>query len=249
MNEVVSAAPWPNPAGSTTAVAGTANYAIYATNAPPNLAPVVNAGSNLSTSTGSATLNGTVADDGVPAAPGAVTSVWTKVSGPGTVAFGNASSTSTTATFSAIGAYVLRLTAQDALSTASDDIAIDSTMTPYGAWLAGTFTPAQLADASISGPAADFDGDSLNTLLEYALNTSPLVASTAALPAVARNGQGLLTLTFLRARPELTYQVEGSSDLSAWSVIPGIPGAAGQYETVTDNATTTPRFLQLRVSQ
>jgi hypothetical protein len=49
---------------------------------------------------------------------------WSKVSGPGTVTFGNAALATTTATFSAPGAYVLRLTATSSAGSHADDIAI-----------------------------------------------------------------------------------------------------------------------------
>jgi K319-like protein len=63
-----------------------------------------------------APLDGTVTDDGLPS--GTVTSTWIKVSGPGTVTFGNGAAVDTTASFSLAGTYVLRLTADDgALST------------------------------------------------------------------------------------------------------------------------------------
>jgi hypothetical protein len=65
-----------------------------------------------------------VTDDGLPNPPGAVTTTWSKVSGPGTVTFGNASARATTATFSTAGSYTLRLTASDSVLSASDDIVI-----------------------------------------------------------------------------------------------------------------------------
>jgi len=47
------------------------------------------------------------------------------VSGPGSVQFGNATAVDTTATFSATGTYVLRLTANDGDQTAHDDLTVD----------------------------------------------------------------------------------------------------------------------------
>ena len=59
-------------------------------------APVVDAGPNRSlVLPNDAVLDGTVSDDGLPNPPGAVTTTWTQVSGPGTVTFGNASAIST----------------------------------------------------------------------------------------------------------------------------------------------------------
>ena len=91
---------------------------------PGNVAPAVNAGADqiLTLPATTASLAGTVTDDGLPG--GGVTTQWTKVSGPGTVTFGNAAAASTTASFSVQGAYVLQLTANDGAATASDTITI-----------------------------------------------------------------------------------------------------------------------------
>ena len=90
-----------------------------------NQAPSVNAGVDQTiTLPSSASLNGTVTDDGLPNPPGAVTTTWSKVSGPGTVNFGNANAVDTTASFSAAGTYVLRLTANDGALPNSDDATI-----------------------------------------------------------------------------------------------------------------------------
>src|SRR5206468_10424399 len=66
---------------------------------------------------------GTATDDGLPTPP-ALTATWSKVSGPGAVAFSNPNGLSTSATFSAAGTYVLRLTAYDGALSASDDVTI-----------------------------------------------------------------------------------------------------------------------------
>lgn len=69
-----------------------------------------------------AQLSGTVLDDGLPNPPGALTIAWSKLSGPGVVAFGSVANPSTTATFSEVGSYVLRLTASDGALTSHDDL-------------------------------------------------------------------------------------------------------------------------------
>ena len=90
-----------------------------------NQAPNVNAGVDVTiTLPASVTFNGTVTDDGLPNPPGAVTTTWSKVSGPGTVTFGNTSIVDTTATFSLAGTYVLRLTANDGTLTANDSVQV-----------------------------------------------------------------------------------------------------------------------------
>ena len=90
-----------------------------------NFAPLVDAGADRSIRlpVNTAALDGTVSDDGQPTGA-AVTQTWSKLSGPGTVTFANASATDTTATFSDAGAYVLRLTASDTDRTGWDDVTI-----------------------------------------------------------------------------------------------------------------------------
>ena len=90
-----------------------------------NTAPTADAGPDLAVSllTGS-TLAGSVSDDGLPGAPAALASNWTVISGPGTVTFADATAAQTTATFSAVGTYVLRLTANDSALSASDEATI-----------------------------------------------------------------------------------------------------------------------------
>lgn len=89
-----------------------------------NQAPVVNAGSNLAvTLPATAALDGSVSDDGLPELV-TVTTVWTKISGPGTVSFGNAAAIDTTASFSKAGTYVLRLTASDTQFSPFDEVQV-----------------------------------------------------------------------------------------------------------------------------
>ena len=107
-----------------------AKAAWLANTTPTNTAPVVNAGPDQSiTLPASASLDGTVTDDGRPNPPGTTSVTWTKVSGPGTVTFANPSAVDTTASFSAAGPYVLRLTATDGALTSSDDMTVTAAAT------------------------------------------------------------------------------------------------------------------------
>lgn len=93
-----------------------------------NAAPIVSAGDDQTvTLPEAATLNGAVTDDDLPTS--VVNSTWSLVSGPAAVTFGNANSPVTTATFTAPGTYVLRLTASDSQLSASDDVTV--TVNPY----------------------------------------------------------------------------------------------------------------------
>ena len=104
-----------------------------------NTAPVVGAGPDLSvTLPNPATLNGTVSDDGLPNPPATVTATWSKFSGPGTVSFADASKAATTATFTAAGDYVLRLTAYDGSLTTTDEVKVTAQATDTGTGGTGT---------------------------------------------------------------------------------------------------------------
>ena len=91
-----------------------------------NDAPSVGAGNDASITlpTNTSSLDGTVSDDGLPNPPATVTQTWSKQSGAGTVTFTNANAVDTTATFSTIGTYVLRLTASDSALSAYDEVAV-----------------------------------------------------------------------------------------------------------------------------
>jgi K319L-like, PKD domain len=88
-----------------------------------NRAPHVDAGPDQAIDLGAtATLDGTVSDDGLPS--GVLQISWSPVSGPGSVTFSTPDAEDTAATFSAAGEYVLRLTADDTALSASDDVRV-----------------------------------------------------------------------------------------------------------------------------
>ena len=72
----------------------------------------------------SANVDGLVTDDGDPDPPGQVDITWSRASGPGTVNFASPGSVATTASFSAPGSYVLRLSADDGQLATSDDVPV-----------------------------------------------------------------------------------------------------------------------------
>ena len=119
--------------------------------------PTVDAGPDqMITLPSPANLDGTVSDDGLPDPPAQVNTLWSKESGPGTVSFAVADAEDTTATFSAPGAYVLRLTADDGSLTNFDEVII----TVVGA---GGETTIEVSVSSKSDDAEE--GDSGNVSL------------------------------------------------------------------------------------
>ncbi len=93
-----------------------------------NQPPVVNAGADQTIIfPAAATLDATANDDGLPNPPGALTTTWSKVSGPGTVTFANANALQTTVNFSQAGVYVLSLTATDSQYPMVDEVTITVT--------------------------------------------------------------------------------------------------------------------------
>jgi hypothetical protein len=94
-------------------------------NSPGNTPPEVNAGVDQSISIDiQAALNGSAVDDGFPNPPGALTTQWSSVSGPGIVTFTDPSALVTSASFSAVGTYILRLSASDSELISYDEITI-----------------------------------------------------------------------------------------------------------------------------
>lgn len=99
-----------------------------------NQRPVVNAGPDRIVTMPTAALVDTVTDDGLPNPPGEVLETWSKVSGPGSVAFQVVNGgglfraarpmhdVEQSATFSLPGVYVLRLTGNDGQLSGIDDV-------------------------------------------------------------------------------------------------------------------------------
>ena len=96
-----------------------------------NQAPTVSAGADqvVTLSAGAspsavANLAGSASDDGLPNPPGALSLTWSKSSGPGSVAFGDASMATTPATFTVAGTYMLQLSAFDGALTSTSTMRV-----------------------------------------------------------------------------------------------------------------------------
>jgi uncharacterized protein YjiK len=189
-----------------------------------NQAPVVNAGPDQTvTLPASATLNGTVSDDGLPNPPGMVTTTWSQVSGPGTVTFGNAGAVNTTASFSTVGVYTLRLTAKDGAVSITDDVVITATLNQAPLVNAGP-------DQSITLPrSAVLDG----TVSDDGLPTPPSL--TTAWSKVSGPG----TVTFGNANAvdtTATFSVAGAYTLR----LTAFDGALSSFDEITIKVSNPP---------
>ncbi|MEX2044158.1 MAG: LamG-like jellyroll fold domain-containing protein, partial [Opitutus sp.] len=93
--------------------------------AGPNLAPIVSAGPDqfMPGIAQVVALSGTADDDGLPDG-NVLQSLWSRLSGPGNVIFGDSAAPATTATFDQPGIYVLQLEADDGLTRTTDTVEI-----------------------------------------------------------------------------------------------------------------------------
>lgn len=91
-----------------------------------------------------------------------------------------------------------------------------SALTASESWRAANFGTS--ANTGNAADTADPDADGLTNLVEYALGLNPLVATNSGLPLIA-SSETEWTYTYTRPadRSDLTYAVEFSTDLAAWT--------------------------------
>jgi hypothetical protein len=133
----------------------------------------------------------------------------------------------------------------------------------YGLFKATWFDVAQQADAALSGPEADPDGDGLPNLLAYSAGLDPWASTASSAEASPRlqlaDDHLTLAYTRMRAAADLDYAVEVSGDLARWDSGPAHTTEIARTTMdqtrdkveVRDNlalADQTPRFMRLRVT-
>jgi hypothetical protein len=145
------------------------------------------------------------------------------------------------------GLYYYRLAATNAAGSSDYAYANAATWTSLQAWRQYFF-----GTISNSGPAADTAdpaGDGVANLLKYALGANPLVVCTNALFIAGRNASGGLTCGFFCAHSDVTYLIQGSTNLQSWSNLSTNPGTVGQNCVFPDPLTHyASHFLRLEVT-
>ena len=160
--------------------------------------------------------------------------------------------------------------ATNASGSATSQTAVLSAATDFATWQSANFSAAEIADG-FAAEDWDFNGDGTLNLLDYALGRDPRTGLGGSLPSVTRpDATGCLQITFPRDTRDLdiTYIVEATGDLGAWTPIassihgaaPANLGGAGSVAetggtvrsvTVQDGAAggIAPRFLRLKITR
>ena len=141
------------------------------------------------------------------------------------------------------GNFGIRVTGSDSISsTANFTLTVsDAPSGPsgYASWADGQFTPGDVA-GGLTGPTADFDGDGLLNLLEYAFGTNPKTADPSGIVADVTANKMSISFPCNTACTDITYTVQSSSTLAGWSDIAASTGGAvalpiGSLSTVSDS--------------
>lgn len=223
-------------------LSGTANFS--------NRAPTVSAGPDLNvTLPQAAELAGSASDDGLPNPPGVFATTWTFVSGPGNVVFANPNLAGTTASFSAPGAYVLRLSVTDGQLTQQDTVNVNvAGGDEFTLWRAQYFSGAELSDPNISGDLADPDTDSFSNRDEFVAGTNPKDGMSFLQVAEVGRENDELVITF-EAVAGKSYTLQACDDVETgeWRNVTSLsPQGATQWMEFLDNLPTrTHQFYRL----
>jgi len=186
---------------------------------PLNTAPVVDTGTLADLPPFN--LNATVTDDGSPSPPALPTVTWSKLSGPGTVTFGNPAIEDTLATLSLSGSYALRLTADDGDSITFDDYTFTGYLSPFAKWLDQNSVGDENSITAES--TLDMDHDGLLNLMEYAIGTNGTVQNgnpqVVSLASVNTDQYLRISIPKNPVATDVTFTVEATSDLQNWSSV------------------------------
>ncbi len=204
---------------------------------PANAAPIVNAGPNQTiTLPNTASLNGTVADDGFPAGA-TVNTFWSQLSGPGVVTFNEINNPVTRAIFPTPGTYVLRLSANDTHRIGTDDIQIVVNASPalVGATLQlAAVAPGPYVTGTLQSVRATLRNSAGNPLANFGVEFT-VTGPNATTGSAVTNTSGIATFSYAGTNPgtdtvtalvrsTATANVNGTPPVSmVWTLTPQSP--------------------------
>ncbi len=138
------------------------------------------------------------------------------------------------------------------------EIQIGGAPLSYAAWREASFTAEEIADDSISGPAASAAGDGISNLVRFALGVAPYESAAARLPRIeVANGIVNFTFPYQPQLRGLRWTMETSTDLSSWTdasdlfdsrTVTELP-AGNDWMQVQDTPGDTGRFYRLRITE
>lgn len=195
-----------------------------------------------------ATIEATVTDDGLPELPGAVTTNWWLVSGPGLVDFGDVAATTTSAVFSSAGSYVVRLVANDGEVKTGRNLTLaveGGGTTPFDQWLADYGRTSQNPDTTYVWK----QGQMVTLREAFLLGEDPDNPNDyLRLQEVSQAGT---TIQFrFTTLPNRLYYLEHSDNLVQWTSVPGWEAAligTGQEYQPSLPRIGSHRFYRVRI--
>ncbi len=205
--------------------------------------------------------SGSTATLTVGATGSGLTYQWYNSATPGTASLinGATSATYTTPALTAPATYRVRVTRGTITSFSNPATVTIGTADPFQDWRTARFTSTQLADATISGPNADPDGDSFNNTTEYIFGTEPLTRDASPLAMSLYDKSVILTFTLRPATgtgyagKTRHYTLESSTTLGSGSWSHHRNGfrqdISGNGETLTsiEGRPDAPMFYRLKV--
>ena len=222
------------------------DFALESMIQPVNLAPIVNAGPDVKTGLSDILLlEGDIADDGLPASPGAVTCQWTQINGPGLAKFEHPEKPASGVTFDKDGVYVLRLSADDGIARSWDETSITVESSGIDAWKAKYFTATELLDEAIAGEGADPDGDGFNNASEFLAGTDPRDGSSYLRLEVRSSVVRKLAFHAVQGKTYSIFYRKALQDVrwEKWRDVDAV-GQSGEIE-LEDATTSETRFYRL----
>jgi regulation of enolase protein 1 (concanavalin A-like superfamily) len=224
---------------------------------PLNKAPIVGFAAMAVWPLSPVAIHGNVTDDNFPT-PISLTSLWSKVSGPGAVTFANATTPDTTAVLGQAGSYVLRLTANDSSAQTFKDLTFTGYTKPFEVWQAQNWAAGGGFSDPNAVPTFDADGDGQANLLEYAFGTAPLTAdsSPVVFDTATVSSEHYLRISVPKntAATDVTFTVEATSDLAnpaSWSSAGLVTEQDSSTRLIVRDATPMssggPRFMRVKV--